>query len=52
MSIVFKACAVILPVIMCVVCSIEAVENTPVAYLIIFNFISTYCIHRLPLELY
>ncbi|KAL0256393.1 hypothetical protein SLS55_008788 [Diplodia seriata] len=44
MSIVFKSSAVILPIAMCVVCSNETIQQTPVAYLVLFNFIMATCL--------
>ncbi|OJD40188.1 glycoside hydrolase protein [Diplodia corticola] len=44
MSVAFKASAVILPIVMCVVCSSETIQQVPVAYLVLFNFIMATCL--------
>lgn len=42
MSAVFKTSAIVLPIAMCVVCSNDAIQQIPVAYLVLFNFISKF----------
>ncbi|KAF4542297.1 Glycoside hydrolase protein [Lasiodiplodia theobromae] len=44
MSAVFKTSAIVLPIAMCVVCSNDAIQQIPVAYLVLFNFIMAICL--------